>query len=294
MPAPGAPLGAGFDESLAALAVASPDRNVPKRRLIEGIVGARREYVLRGRAALGQRKDGVRAVSIQTAGGGALSIAARAVVVAAGCGSKRLLEDLVGRTAQTDGIKHRRVHMICVRAPRGALPSTSVMAMPLGLMLAAHEDGDIVTWYVTPMEFGGPSVDDVPRDAAGVEDPAMIARGFHALLQLYPALRDTGDVRIGSYAGYRQDVSDMPAQPLCEPLVSAEDVVVALPSGLVAPWINAQRATELVADRVPPSGRAVRLPGGGAGVRVGYAIEDRPGFVWRPIKDFAPRPRRAS
>ena len=288
---PAASLGSGFDPALGARAVASPDRNFPKRRLIEAIAGAHRDSVVPGRASLGALDHGVRAVSIQAAGGDVVSIGARVVVVAAGCGTKRVLEDVVGRTAQTDEIKHRRVHMICVRASRDALPATSVMAMPLGLMLAAHDDGASVTWYVTPMEFGGPSFDDVPRDADSPEDPAMIARGFQSLLQLYPGLRDATDVRIGSYAGYRQDVGDMPGHALCEPLVAAEDVVVALPSGLVTPWINAARIVAIVGERVTPSERHPQLATGGSGIGISRAVEDRPGFVWYSVDEFARRVR---
>ena len=288
---PAAPLGSGYDDALGARAVASPDRNFPKRRLIEAIAGAHRESIVRGRASLGALDDGVRTVSIQTAGGDVVSIGARTVVVAAGCGTKRVLEDLVGRTAQTDEIKHRRVHMICVRASRDALPATSVMAMPLGLMLAAHDDGATVTWYVTPMEFGGPSFDDVPIDAGSLEDPATIARGFQSLLQLSPRLRDAADVRIGSYAGYRQDVGDMPGRALCEPLVGAEDVVVALPSGLVTPWINAARIVTIVGDRITPSGRHPQLARAENGIGISRAVEDRAGFVWYPFDDFARRVR---
>ena len=290
-PAPAAPLGSGFDESLGARAVASPDRNFPKRRLIEAIVGAHGDSVVPGRASLGALDDGVRTVSIQSPNGDVVSIGARAVVVAAGCGAKRVLEDIVGRTAQVDEIKHRRVHMICVRAAHGALPATSVMVMPLGLMLAAHDDGATVTWYVTPMEFGGPSFDDVPRDAASVEDPEMIARGFHSLVQLYPGLRDATDVRIGSYAGYRQDVGDMPGHALCEPLVGAEDVVVALPSGLVTPWINVARIVTIVGERVTPSERHPQLATAASRTGISRAVEDRPGFVWHSVDEFARRVR---
>src|SRR6266851_9331077 len=89
---------------------------------------------------------------------------------------------------KTEQIKHRRVHMICVRAPRGALPTTSVVAMPIGLMLAAHDQPDDVTWYVTPMEMGGPSFDDVPGDASGEVDPEIVSRGWMSLLALFPRL----------------------------------------------------------------------------------------------------------
>ena len=284
---PRAPLTDGFATPFATDAVASPDRSFPKRRLVEAIARGHFDRVLRGRARLDERTGGMRTVSVATATGDDVALGARTVVIAAGCGTKQLLEGLVGRTEQTAAIKHRRVHMICVRAPRGALPATSVMAMPLALMLAAHEDGDHVTWYVTPMEFGGPAFDDVPTTADADVDATAIARGFQALQQLFASVVENAGVMAGAYAGYRQDIGDTPGVAMCEPVAGTGDLIVALPSGLVAPWLNARRIADLVADRVAPSGGDVRMRGGGVGVRVGKAVEDRQGFAWRPIEEFA-------
>jgi hypothetical protein len=181
---------------------------------------------------------------------------------------------------QTEQIKHRRVHMICVRAPRGILPTTSVVAMPLGLMVAAHDQPNNVTWYVTPMEMGGPSYEDIPDDAASDVDPEMVSRGCATLLTLYPGLPEIEGLQLGCYAGYRQDVGDSPGNRMCELLEGTTNVVVALPSGLVGPWLNATKVCEIVAGLVEPSGNQPALPGGGAGVLVGHAVEDRPDFEW--------------
>lgn len=284
---PRAALPAGFATPFAADAVASPDRSFPKRRLVEAISRGRLDRVLRGRARLGERAGAMRTVSVDATAGEQVRLTARAVVVAAGCGTKRLLEESVGRTEQTAAIKHRRVHMICLRAPRGALPATSVMVMPLALMLAAHEEDDHVTWYVTPMEFGGTAFDHVPNAADSDVDATAIARGFQALRQLFPGVVEAVGATAGAYAGYRQDIGDTPGVAMCEPLAGAGDVIVALPSGLVAPWLNAQRVADLVAERTTPTARDVPIPAGGVGVRVAEAVEDRPGFVWRPVGEFA-------
>lgn len=175
--------------------------------------------------------------------------------------------------------------MIVMRAPRGALPAVSVMAMPLGLLLAAHESEDTVTWYVTPMEFGGPSFDDVPADAEADVDPATIARGYEAVLALYPRLTGVSELVVGCYAGYRQDIGDQPGLRRCELVEGASNVIVALPSGLVAPWLNAARVAELVADVVEPRASQSPLPGGGEDVEIGSSVEDRPGFVWTGLTD---------
>jgi hypothetical protein len=207
-------------------------------------------------------------------------LSTKALVVAAGCGTKRILQGLVGQTSQIEQINHRRVHMICVRAPRGSLPTTSVGAMPLGLLLAAHDQPDNVTWYVTPMEFGGPSYDDVPGDAASYVDPAMVVRAWTSLLKLYPRLPETDGLQLGAYAGYRQDIGAMPGNRLCERVNGTENVIMALPSGLIGPWPNAIRIIEIVGGMIDPSGSQPPVRGGGQGVRVGRAVEDRPDFVW--------------
>lgn len=72
----------------------------------------------------------------------------------------------------------------------------------------------------------------------------------------------------------------MPGTRLCELVEGTRNVIVALPSGLIGPWLNVVTMTEIVAGLTVPSGTQPPLPGGGADVRVGSAVEDRPGFVW--------------
>lgn len=262
-------------------AVSLPDRSFPKRRLAETLSHGHQDRVLRGHATPILTDDRVDTVAVRlSATGEEVVLSTKAIVVAAGCGSKRILQGLVGQTPQTEQIKHRRVHMICIRAPRGSLPTTSVVAMPLGLMLAAHEQTDNVTWYVTPMEFGGPSYDDVPGDAASEVDPEMVVRGCIGLLTLYPLLPEIEGLQLGCYAGYRQDIGDQPGIRMCELLSGTSNVIMALPSGLIGPWLNMISITEIVGGLCDPSGDKPPLPGGGAGVRVGSAVEDRPDFIW--------------
>jgi hypothetical protein len=222
-----------------------------------------------------------------SAGGEELVLTTKVVVVAAGCGSKRFLQSMVGQTPQTEQIKHRRVHMICVRAPRGSLPTTSIVAMPLGLMLAAHDQRDNVTWYVTPMEMGGPSYDEVSGDAACEVDPEMVARGCMSLLTLFPRLPEVERLQIGCYAGYRQDIGDRPGNRMCELVEGTNNVVIALPSGLVGSWLNATTICEIVGGLVDPGGDQPALTGGGADVRVGEAVEDRTDFVWMSWEEWS-------
>jgi len=284
---PPATLPSGFAMPPGLRAVGLPDRSLPKRGLVEVLSQSHHERILRGQATPRWGGDQVKDVVVRlSAGGDEIALSTKVVVVAAGCGSKRLLQGLVGQTPQTEEIKHRRVHMICVRAPRGTVPTTSIVAMPLGLMLAAHDQPNNVIWYVTPMEMGGPSYDDVPGDAASDVDPETVSRGCATLLTLYPRLPEIDGLQLGCYAGYRQDVGDQPGNRMCELVEGTKNVVVALPSGLVGPWLNATRMCEIVGGIVDPGGSQPPLTGGGVDVRVGSAVEDRPDFVWMGLDEW--------
>jgi glycine/D-amino acid oxidase-like deaminating enzyme len=278
---PAATLPDGFIMAPGLGAVRLADASFPKRGLVEALSHSHHDRVLRGHATPHWNGERVEAISVRPSDGGEeVVLSTKAVVVAAGCGSKRFVQGLVGETPQTEQIKHRRVHMICVRAPHGSLPTTSITAMPLGLMLAAHDQKDNVTWYVTPMEMGGPSYDDVPGDAAAKIDPEMVARGLVGLLTLYPRLPGIDGLQLGCYAGYRQDIGDRPGNRMCELAAGTKNVIIALPSGLVGPWLNVITVSEIVGGLVDPSGNQPPLPAGGMGVRVGNAVEDRPDFAW--------------
>ena len=179
--------------------------------------------------------------------------------------------------------------MTCVSAPRGALPAISIAALTLGLTLAAHEqpESDRVIWYVTPLEFGGASFDDVPGDAASDIDPAMVARGLQTLLQVYPDLPKVEQLELGCYAGYRQEIGDQPGLAMCELVQGTQNVIVALPSGLVSAWLNVVRISEIASGLVEPSGAQPSLPAAGVGVETGSVVEDRPDFIWQNFDAFA-------
>jgi len=285
---PPAALPTGFVAPRGLTAVRLPDRSVAKRRLVEVLSNGHHERILHGRATPRFNDTRVEAISVSVPGNGEqVVLETKAIVVAAGCGSKRFLEGLVGQTAQTEQIKHRRVHMICVRAPRGALPTTSVVAMPLGLMLAAHDQPDNVTWYVTPVEMGGPSYDDVPDDAAGEVDPEIVSRGWMTLLGLFSRLPEVDGLQIGCYAGYRQDIGDRSGNRMCELVEGTANVIVALPSGLIGAWLNATTLSEILGGLFAPSGAQPPLPSAGVGVRVGDPVEDRQDFVWMGLEEWS-------
>ena len=292
---PPARLPAGFSPAFGETARKLPDQGFAKRRLVEVLSRGHEDRILRASVTGFRGRERVEAVEVQPAGSRAtVELATRAVVVAAGCGSKGLLKMLVGPTPQIETIKHRLVHMLCIRAPRGVLPPTSVLAMPLGLMVAAHEDPDSVTWYVTPMQMGGPSFDDVPNDATANVVPEILARALSTLLELYPVLPKTDGLQMGCYAGYRQDIGDQPGARMCEMVAGSPNVMVALPSGLVGAWLNAAQVIELLGGLIDPSGNQARLPGGGEGVRIGSVVEDRPGFEWLTWQEWQSTPHLAT
>lgn len=284
---PPAHLPDGFSPALTATARALPDRTFNKRQLVEALSQGREGYVIRGSVTGFRGRNPVEAVILRPEGGGAeIEVRAAAVVVAAGCGTKRLLHDLVGATPQLKRIKHRVVHMLCLRAPRAALPAASVAALSLGLLLAAHDDGEYVTWYVTPMRLGGPSFDGAPNNAEAPVDPTLLRRAWDTLQALYPRLSGVEGLQAGHYAGYRQDIGNWPGARLCALVAGASNVIAALPSGLVGPWRNAADALTLVRGLTTPSHVQPVLAGAGDFVRVGYPVEDHPGFVWQSPKDW--------
>jgi glycine/D-amino acid oxidase-like deaminating enzyme len=285
---PPAHLPDGFSPALKGAARALPDYSVNKRELVTALSQGREGYMIRGTITGFRGCDPVEAVVLRADGSDTeLELRARVVVAAAGCGTKRLLGSLVGSTPQLRRIKHRVVHMLCLRAPHGALPATSVAALSLGLLLAAHDDGEYVTWYVTPMQLGGPSFDEVPNDAKAPADSAVLRRAWDTLQTLYPPLLAIEGLQVGHYAGYRQDIGNWPGARLCAVIAGTGNVIAALPSGLVGPWRNAADTLTLVRDLISPSGVQPPLPGAGEGVCVGRPLEERTGFAWQSCEDWS-------
>ncbi len=242
---PPAALPTGFAAPLGLTAVRLPDRSVAKRRLVEVLSNGHRARILHGRATPRFSVRRVEAISVSVPGSREeVVLETKAIVVAAGCGSKRFLEGLVGQTTQSEQ-------------------------------------------YVTPMEMGGPSFDDVPGDAAGEVDPEIVSRAWMSLLALFPRLPEVDGLQIGCYAGYRQDIGDRSGNRMCEVVKGTANVVVALPSGLIGAWLNATTLSEILGGLFEPSGAQPPLPGGGVGIRVDDPVEDRPDFKWMGLGEWS-------
>ena len=81
----------------------------------------------------------------------------------------------------------------------------------------------------------------------------------------------------------------MPGSRMCELVAGTDNVILALPSGLVGPWLNAITVGDIVGGLLEPGGSALALPEGGVGVHVGDVVEDRPDFSWMGWDDWTRR-----
>jgi glycine/D-amino acid oxidase-like deaminating enzyme len=260
-----------------------PEVNFGKVPLVQTLVAGLMGRILNGSvASLTRSASGeVTAVEVAlaSASDAALVFAPHAIVVAAGTGTKALLRRFGADETQLQPIKHRRVHVLCVRGPSSLLPPLNVFWMAAQLFVAAHEDGER-TWYATPMDFAAPHVEEVPGDATAEVDQGVVARAWEQLFSLYPGLGSTPGLRFTSYAGYRQDIGDGPGVPMCARISAAPNVVAALPSGLLGAWPIARDAAEMATEGLGASRPQPAIPTDVPRVRVGVPSEDREGVVW--------------
>jgi hypothetical protein len=250
--------------------------------------------------------NGLRIASVEVAAaaiGETVIIAPKAVIASAGIGTKRLLRSLpVVLPSSIERVTHKKLHMICIRAPEDALPAASVISVPHGLTSVAHvnrnhdeignDAEDQLTWYVTPSDPDPSHHEEAPDDAHAVVNEELVAQGLENLLKIYPPLRveaqrTESTIQFAVFAGFKQNLGDDSIAPLCGIVEGTHNVFVALPSVLINSWTNAQTIIALLGDRVPPSGNRVDVPGGGEGVRVGVVNELTQEVSWRPWADVA-------
>jgi glycine/D-amino acid oxidase-like deaminating enzyme len=258
-----------------------PELNFPKRRLLESLARHHLNRVVRGRVTGVNGTDAIDTVQIQLAVSGAkLRLAPAVVIAATGTGTKRFVGSLASATTQLAKIRHRRVHILCVKGPIDALPATSVLSLVHGLNVVAHADGGTVVWYSTPFQDDDPNFEEAPDDAEADVDEDVVAVGFTRLKGLFPAIATSRQLRFAAYAGYRQDVGETVGTPACELVDGTANLLIALPSLVVNAWSNAKIAAGIVDALAPRKVPQPDIPGAGAGVRVGGLREDRPGVRW--------------
>jgi glycine/D-amino acid oxidase-like deaminating enzyme len=277
----------GFEPVAPAYRVAG--YNVDKRRLVEALSAGLEHLVLRGEVVGGDDTLEVR----KTGSGEIVSLRADAVVVAAGCGAKRLLRDhfragepVLGRIAYT------RLHMVCLRGASdvltdvGAVISSEVMVVGHPLTDGGGAKGQGVKWYVTPVDPAPRMYDEAPGAAAAPVDQAAVQSALEALVRLYPPLADTGaPVEVTVFAGYKQNLDGLPTRRACELVDGDRNVVLVLPSVFANAVPNAADALAILRERLEPTGRAATEPSHGA--RVGELDEDEGRARWVRWGDFA-------
>jgi hypothetical protein len=187
---------------------------------------------------------------------------------------------LASDPTQLSKIRHRRVHILCIKGPVDVLPATSVLSPVHGLNVVAHASGRTVRWYSTPFQDDDPNFDEAPDDAEAVVDGDVVAAGWRRLKSMYPAIAASPQLRFAAYAGYRQDVGETAGTPACELVDGVANLLLALPSLVVNAWSNAEIAAEIVRTVAPRKVHQPDLPSAGLGVRVGPLREDRPGVLW--------------
>jgi len=258
--------------------------HVSKTALVAALVAGLDDRVVRGHIL-----DIDRTCSIRPADGGkTMSVSAGAVVVAAGCGTPRLLAETLRReTPFLSRLGHVRTHMICLRAPAGVLPVVGTVITP-GLAIVAHqrEDGSSL-WYVTPQVGEPERVAVVPDSGHADVDPGVVSAGVTRLRELVPALAERNPrVEATVFAGYKQDVDCQMTQRLVAALPTTPPVIVAVPSVYAGAWANARDVVALVAAMDLPRS-AERPVLGWPGVPIGQENEARPGVRWDPWQAWA-------
>ncbi len=263
-----------------------PEVNFDRAGLVEALARKRSATILNGQIASIERTPDGRARRLELAPNG-MVLEPTAVVVAAGTGSKALLRRFGAGDAALDDIKHRRVHVLCVRGPATELPALDFVAPADRLFVASHERDGERTHLATPIDFLAPHEEEVPADGVANVDATFAEQGWETFFRLVPALATQPGLRFATYAGFRQDIGDMPGQPRCMALADAANVIAALPSGLLGAWAVAEQAASLVRALGALGAAQPELSDAGGGPRVGAVYEDTAAVAWR---SHAPEP----
>ena len=257
-----------------------PEVNIDRVRLVAALARGRTATIVNGQIASIERLPDGRAQRLELAPNG-LVLEPSAVIVAAGTGSKALLRRFGAGDIELEDINHRRVHVLCVRGPATELPPLDFVAPADRFFVASHErDGDR-TYLATPMDFLAPHEEEVPADCVANVDSAFADQGWESFVRLVPSLATQPGLRFATYAGFRQDIGDMPGQPRCVALADAANVIAALPSGLLGAWVVAEQAASLVHALGAVGAAQPELSDAAAGPRVGTVHEDTAAVVWK-------------
>lgn len=266
-----------------------PGYHVPKRALVAALVAGLQDCVVRGEVA---RKEGGCYLLDMRPGEELSPVQAEVLIVAAGCGSVPFLERVIGPLPPKSRVSYTKGHMICLRAPVGALPVIGTVATPQ-LVVVGHLNrdqdtvgsGDYVSWYVTPSVAEPTWYDSAPDDAAAEVEVSVVERGVACLEALFPLLADAGpDVEASVFAGFKQNLDGVMTKRLFALVDESRRVYLALPSVLAQAFANARDAVAALetdrqpTDRPPPAVTTHEL----SGAIVGKAHELCGHLEWSP------------
>lgn len=252
-----------------------PVANVERRGLVEALSLGLASQVLQGEVI--GADDGLR---VRTVAGEVLHLRPRAVVVAAGCGTKGVLRQTFGVDGPpAERITYSRLHMLCLRAPAGVLPAVGALVSPDLLVVGHRRDdgpgtgGAGVAWLVTPVDPSAVVHEEAPDDALADVDPRVVALAVEGVKRLFPDVRDDDErIRAAVFAGYKQNVDGEQLKPACELVDPDRNLVMVLPSVLAYALPNARDAVALLRGRTEPRHGVAGVSGRGE-VAVGEPYE---------------------
>ncbi len=263
--------------------------NVDKQRLVAALSAGIESFVLRG--AVVEAGDILRVRADPS--GEIVPLQARAVVVAAGCGTKGLLRHVFGvNDVVLDRITYTKPHMVCLRAPMGVLPDVGTIVSP-ELIIVGHPSRDpatddrFATWYVTPANPAPPAYPEAPDTGAAEIEASVVTSAVEALIRLVPSLSNNDQpIQAAVFAGYKQEFDGQPTRRACEVVDDERNVIMALPSVLANAVPNAVEGLTLIGQRLEPTAATPELPWG-ADVAVGQLNENTDQTRWSNWRDFA-------
>lgn len=257
--------------------------HVDKRTLLQALASGLQDRVVRGTVL---RRD--ERFQLALSGGHDLDVRPRAVVVAAGCGTRRLLADTLQVTSPLLArLGHVRTHMLCLRAPAGVLPPVGTVLTP-ALAIVAHQDRDGTSrWYVTPAVAQPDRVAEVPDDAHAEVQQELVDAAVDGLRPLVPVLATLDPpVQATVFAGYKQDVDGQMTRRIVDVVAMDPLLLVAVPSVFAGAWANAREVVDHVRAHLAAPGQRPRIPDGLPPVLIGLEDEQRPGVPWSSWRDF--------
>lgn len=260
-----------------------PEVNFAKVQLVETLMAGLANRIVRGSVASVTRAPSGKVTAVEVASASAsdaLVFAPNTIVVAAGTGTKPLLRRLGAAEAQLEPIKHRRVHVLCVRGPSSALPLLDILWMAAQLFVAAHDDGGETTWTQQRWTSARRTSRRCPATPSPMSMKAWSPKaGSSCSSSTHRSARRPDCVSpptpvTGKTSG------DRPRVPMCARIAPAPNVVAALPSGLLGAWPIARSAVEMATEGLAESRPQPAIAIDALGARVGLPSEDGGAVVW--------------